>query len=121
MLFRSYEPTDSRKVTLSNDTAPGEPDRTGPREGESRRGEQSAAHKNARPASDDPLQSEGQSEGRAQAGYGNSRDADGTMEQDARPNPKRDQAAGDEAVVGETAADPARQAEADAKRPLGGA
>lgn len=106
-----YEPTDSRKVTLSNDTAPGEPDRTGPREGESRRGEQSAA-KNDRPASDDPLQSEGH----AQAGYGNSRDADGTMEQDARPNPKRD-----EAAVGETAADPARQAEADAKRPLGGA
>ena len=53
-----YEPTDSRKVTLSNDTAPGEPDRTGPREGESRRGEQSAAHKNASLASDDPLQSE---------------------------------------------------------------
>lgn len=111
-----YEPTDSRKVTLSNDTAPGEPDRTGPREGESRRGEQSAAHKNAGSASDDPLQSEGQSEGRAQAGYGNSRDAEGRMEQDARPNPKRD-----EAAVGETSADPARQAEADAKRPLGGA
>ena len=107
-----YEPTDSRKVTLSNDTAPGEPDRSGPREGDSLRGEQCAAQKNACAASDDPLQSEGH----AQAGYGNSRDADGTMEQDARPNPKRD-----EAAVGETAADPARQAEADAKRPLGGA
>lgn len=31
-----YEPNDSRKITLSNDTAPGEPPRTGPREGETR-------------------------------------------------------------------------------------
>ena len=32
-----YEPNDSRKVTLTQDTAPGEPARTGTREGESRR------------------------------------------------------------------------------------
>ena len=31
-----YEPDDSRDVTLSNDTAPGEPDRTGPREEQAR-------------------------------------------------------------------------------------
>jgi hypothetical protein len=31
-----YEPNDSRNITLSNDTAPGEPPRTGPREGEAR-------------------------------------------------------------------------------------
>lgn len=31
-----YEPNDSRKVTLSNDTVGPEPDRTGPREGEAR-------------------------------------------------------------------------------------
>jgi hypothetical protein len=31
-----YEPNDSRNVTLSNHTAPGEPPRTGPREGEAR-------------------------------------------------------------------------------------
>lgn len=32
-----YEPDDSRDVTLSNATAPGEPERTGPREDEARR------------------------------------------------------------------------------------
>ena len=32
-----YEPHDSRNVTLSQDRAPGEPPRTGPQEGETRR------------------------------------------------------------------------------------
>ena len=32
-----YEPDDSRNVTLNPATAPGEPPRTGPREGEARR------------------------------------------------------------------------------------
>ena len=31
-----YEPDDSRKVTLKQNRAPGEPPRTGPREGETR-------------------------------------------------------------------------------------
>jgi len=31
-----YEPNDSRNVTLNNSTLPGEPPRTGPREGEAR-------------------------------------------------------------------------------------
>jgi hypothetical protein len=33
-----YEPNDSRNVTLKQDRAPGEPPRTGPREGETRTG-----------------------------------------------------------------------------------
>ena len=41
-----YAPDDSRDVTLSSDSAPGEPERTGPREGETRRGEHSRAQKN---------------------------------------------------------------------------
>lgn len=36
-----YEPNDSRNITLSNDNAPGEPPRTGPREGETRANSQS--------------------------------------------------------------------------------
>ena len=34
-----YEPEDSRKVTQSDRSAPGEPKRTGPREGETRKDE----------------------------------------------------------------------------------
>lgn len=34
-----YEPHDSRNVTLNPERAPGEPPRTGPREGETRKGE----------------------------------------------------------------------------------
>lgn len=111
-----YEPDDSRTVTHSSQSAPGEPDRTGPREGETRQQQ--------------GQQEQGDAPGKAQAGYGNSRDADGTMEQDgnsdAKPaNPGKGDAAnpgsGDaEAVIGETSRDPAQQAEADAKRPLGG-
>lgn len=102
-----YEPTDSRNVTLSNDTAPGEPDRTGPREGETRRQE---------PRGDDASNSPGS--GGAQTGYGNSRNERGTAEQDVATGKR---AAKDDAVVGETSSDPARKAQADAKRPLGGA
>jgi len=35
-----YEPHDSRNVTLKQERAPGEPPRTGPREGETRQPEQ---------------------------------------------------------------------------------
>lgn len=35
-----YEPHDSRNVTLNPDRAPGEPPRTGPREGETRQPQQ---------------------------------------------------------------------------------
>jgi hypothetical protein len=35
-----YEPHDSRNVTLNQERAPGEPPRTGPREGETRQHEQ---------------------------------------------------------------------------------
>ncbi|MEP2723048.1 hypothetical protein [Roseibium sp.] len=94
-----YEPDDSRDVTNSSQSAPGEPERTGPRESETRRdeprrGEQSRAQMGE------------------QAGYGNSRDGEGRMEQDG---------ANADEVLGEASEDPARQAEADAKRPLGGA
>jgi hypothetical protein len=37
MTMGEYEPHDSRKVTLKQDRAPGEPPRTGPQEGETRR------------------------------------------------------------------------------------
>ena len=37
-----YEPNDSRNVTLKQERAPGEPPRTGPREGETRQQEQQA-------------------------------------------------------------------------------
>jgi hypothetical protein len=36
MTMGEYEPNDSRNVTLKQDRAPGEPPRTGPREGETR-------------------------------------------------------------------------------------
>ena len=102
-----YEPDDSRDVTQSSRSAPGEPQRTGPREGETRQRE--------------GQQQQGDAPGKAQAGYGNSRDTDGTMEQDDRSGAKPDKAKDGDEVVGETSEDPARQAEADAKRPLGGA
>jgi hypothetical protein len=39
-----YEPEDSRDVTRSTHTAPGEPPRTGPREGETRQPQNSEPH-----------------------------------------------------------------------------
>ncbi len=59
-----YKPDDSRDITLNPDTAPGEPARTGPREGETRKSPDEGA--------------------KVQSGYGNSRDEDGQMEQDQR-------------------------------------
>ncbi len=56
-----YEPEDSRKVTLGNSTAPGEPPRTGPREGETRdpnsKGEQ-GIRAAPQSAADEPADSE---------------------------------------------------------------
>ena len=42
-----YEPEDSRNVTLKQNRAPGEPPRTGPREGETR--EQASRNKPSKP------------------------------------------------------------------------
>ena len=64
-----YAPDDSRDVTLSSNSAPGEPERTGFREGETRegqarRGEQSRAQKkqdSSRTDSDPPQRAEDRS------------------------------------------------------------
>lgn len=105
-----YAPDDSRDVTLNANSKGVEPARTGPREGDTRAQEQ---------ASQGP-------EGNAQQGYGNSRDADGKTEKDAAKDKDKDKASGDskapeskgDGFVGETAADPAVRARADANRAL---
>ena len=43
-----YEPHDSRNVTLKQERAPGEPPRTGPREGETRQQEQTELEQDGR-------------------------------------------------------------------------
>ena len=43
-----YEPHDSRNVTLRQERAPGEPPRTGPREGETRQQEQTELEQDER-------------------------------------------------------------------------
>lgn len=98
-----YEPNDSRDVTLSDHSAPGEPDRTGHREGEARR------------QAEQQSKDDGQA-GEAQVAYGNSRDRQGQMEQDVATG----SVDGGDSFVGETADDPARRAKADASRPLSG-
>ena len=105
-----YEPRDSRDVTLSNTSAPGEPDRTGHREGETRQQEQSDD------TSDRAADSAPSDGDKAHVAYGNSKDRKGQMEQDiATKNvDKKD------SVVGETASDPAARAKADANRPISG-
>ncbi|MGB3379866.1 hypothetical protein [Allopontixanthobacter sediminis] len=67
-----YEPDDSRDVTLNPNTAPGEPPRTGPREGETRRP----------PADKGPDEKDKAPRDGTQTGYGNSRDEQGRTEQD---------------------------------------
>jgi len=43
-----YEPRDSRNVTLKQERAPGEPPRTGPREGETRQQQQTELEQDER-------------------------------------------------------------------------
>ena len=50
-----YEPDDSRDVTLSTHQAPGEPPRTGPREGETRQQGQGDAEPADKPTARDAL------------------------------------------------------------------
>ena len=50
-----YEPNDSRNVTLRQQRAPGEPPRTGPREGETRQQQQTELEQDER---DDALRRE---------------------------------------------------------------
>lgn len=68
MTDQTYEPGDSRNITLKKESGPIEPPRTGPRVEESRESE-----------SDSERQ-----KGGAQAGYGNSRDEEGASEKDMR-------------------------------------
>jgi len=106
-----YEPRDSRDVTLSNKTAPGEPDRTGHREGEARQQEQS----------DDTSDRAANDGDKAHVAYGNSKDRKGQMEQDiATKNVDKKDGDKRDGVVGETASDPAARAKADADRPISG-
>lgn len=89
-----YAPNDQRDVTLKAGEGSIEPDRTGP-EVEAMRDDES-------------------SDG-AQVSYGNSRTADGTMEQDlATENLGNRQAAADQVIVGETSDRPDVRAYADA-------
>ena len=99
-----YEPRDSRDVTLSNERAPGEPDRTGHREGATRQQEQQANSK----------------DGEAQVAYGNSKDREGQMEQDIATDGAKNGTKGGGNAVGETSADPAARAKADGNRPISG-
>ena len=99
-----YEPKDSRDVTLSNERAPGEPDRTGHREGETRQQEQQGDS----------------TDGEAQVAYGNSKDREGQMEQDIATDGAKNGTKPDGGAVGETSADPAARAKADGNRPLSG-
>ena len=104
-----YEPKDSRDVTLSNERAPGEPDRTGHREGEARQQEQQADA------------SKGDSkESKSQVAYGNSKDREGQMEQDIATDGAKNGTKGGGNAVGETSADPAARAKADGNRPISG-
>ena len=108
-----YEPKDSRDVTLSNERAPGEPDRTGHREGEARQQEQQADASKGD-------SKDGPEENKSQVAYGNSKDREGQMEQDIATDGAKNSTKGDESLVGETSADPATRAKADGNRPLSG-
>ena len=107
-----YEPHDSRDVTLSTDTAPGEPERTGPREAEAR--------KQAQQQSQSDKKETTPGKGDAHVAYGNSADRKGQMEQDIATDGAKNGAKGDDSVVGETSADPAARAKADGNRPISG-
>ena len=110
-----YEPNDSRAVTHSTATAPGEPERTGPREAEAR---QQAQQQSQSDKSDKKEDTPGK--GDAHVAYGNSTDRKGQMEQDIATDGARNGTKGDDSVVGETAADPAARAKADGNRPISG-
>ena len=109
-----YEPRDSRDVTLSNTSAPGEPDRTGHREGETRQQEQSDD------TSDRAADSAPSDGDKAHVAYGNSKDREGQMEQDIATDGAKNGTKGGGNAVGETSADPAARAKADGNRPISG-
>ena len=116
-----YEPNDSRKVTHSDTSAPGEPPRTGAHEDETRQAakgkehderqakrmkeqQQRGSQSQSQDQSQDQSQTKGQTtpKGNAQASYGNSRDEDG---------------ASDKGMAGEGMADEAARAATDPNDP----
>lgn len=113
----NLEPDDSRDVTLNPNTAPGEPPRTGPREGETRK-DQPGRGKNGQQHTD------GENTTGAQGGYGNARDQDGAREQDQLG--ENDQTQNDQTSAGAAMNEedevlvtaPDGVARADANRPL---
>lgn len=81
-----YEPDDSRKVTLTDDMAPGEPPRTGFREGETRQQDQASQEQQMHDERADRSQQMDPSienpDGSAAGSYGSQRDvASGQMDQ----------------------------------------
>lgn len=131
-----YEPNDSRDVTLTDGHEPGGIKRTGPREAKTREQEkqqnEGAQPSNQQQALDAQVggprpeydQYEVNQAGNinkqaeAQSGYGNARDEDGQMEQDAA----LEEADAKSAAVqpGEISDAPDKRAAADAARPLSG-
>jgi hypothetical protein len=82
-----YEPDDSRDVTLSDHQAPGEPPRTGPREGEARaqavsgaKDESEKVEKRGKPTARDAA-------GNKQPGYASEEDRAEAEETDNGPEP----------------------------------
>ena len=132
-----YEPEDSRDVTLNDGHEPGGIKRTGPREGESRQQEQQQQQGEGAQPGDQQQALDAQVGGprpeydqyevnqagninaqaeQAQPGYGNARDEEGHMEDDAAKGAKDGK---DTAKPGETSSRPDERAQADANRPLG--
>ena len=107
-----YEPNDSRNVTQSNHTAPGEPPRTGPREDAARRQAQQDDDRNDN-------RNGGRKEGASQPGYGNARDGSGQMEQDVAADAGDPFATPTVAPRGENAEGDPAALRRDAERPLG--
>ena len=131
-----YEPNDSRDVTLTDGHEPGGIKRTGPREAETREQEEQQSE-GAQPGNQQqaldaqvggPRPEYDQYEvnqagninkqAEAQSGYGNARDEDGQMEQDAALEDADAKSAA--AQPGEISDAPDKRAAADAARPLSG-
>lgn len=131
-----YEPNDSRDVTLTDGHEPGGIKRTGPREGETREQEKQQ-NEGAQPGNQQQAldaQTGGprpeydqyevnqagniNKQAEAQSGYGNARDENGQMEQDAALEETDAKSAA--AQPGEISDAPDERAAADAARPLSG-
>ncbi len=99
-----YAPDDQRDVTLGKSNVPGEPAKTGPREGETRVEE----HGNAKGTPDGAMEVDGSPKSTS--------DTDNRNDDVARA----EKAASDKVILGETSDAPDERARADANPPLGG-